>query len=130
MRNVIDIHTSETDDGRFFIIILDCLDPENCIPVNHDPETDDDVLNVFNSHAILELFDFFEDMLTVKHESGEYFRAFRTIEINKNNVGSFIENLSLIDDYWAEVDEEIEIEEDYKKKTAGKNVVEGNGTVN
>jgi hypothetical protein len=129
-KNLIDFKVSAEADGLRFLIILDCVFPEGCIPVEQEPETEDEALDIMNCHIVTELEGFFEAIMRVKWEDGNHYRGFATIPINLENLPEFAMALSDIDEFWIEMDQDIENEEDLKRKTKGKNVVEGNGTIN
>lgn len=131
VRNLVDLKTFEFEGGYRFLLILDCLNPDDCIPNNQEPETEEELIDIAGCHGVLELYDFFDNVLAIKDEVEEkYFRAYDTIEINKDNMADFVNVLTELDDYWNDLDRQIEEEADFSKKALGKNFVPGNETVN
>lgn len=128
IRNNIDLKTNKAKDGYRFFIIMECLDKDACISVDQDPETEEELIEIAVAHNVGGLYSFFESIITVTNEKEESYRAFETKPINKRNLAKFVRLLGDLDDYWAQIDDEME--KDEYVKTSGKNVVEGNDTVN
>jgi hypothetical protein len=130
IRNLNSLQTNQTKNGYRFLLTPDPLVEDACIPASQEPETPDEVLDIAASHGVLELYEFFENVGSMKTDKDEFFRFFSTIEINGKNMAGFVKALAEIDENWAQSDLEIEQEEDLKGKIEGKNLVEGNDTIN
>jgi len=130
VRNLVDLKISETENGFRFFIIAECIDPEGCIEPSEEPESEDDLLEIAAAHGVVELYEFFDSIASIKNDKNEYYRAFSTIYVNKSNIADFVQSLSALDENWDENDAAVEAEEDFKSKIEGKNYVESNGTVN
>lgn len=132
IKNLVDleIHHEEELGIHKFLIVVDCLYPEECIAANIEPETDEQIENILFAHSVSPLSNFFEAILSMRKEESKSYRGFSTIAIDQENMPEFLSALSELDDYWFEVGQDIEEEMDFKAKTKGKNVVEGNDTVN
>ena len=113
-----------------FLLILECVSPEACLPVDQEPETETDYVDIILAYSISELTDFFEVILPVEYEDGKTYRGFTTINIDEYNISAFIDAISELGEYWAEVDRDLDQKEDFNKKIKGKNFVQGNGTIN
>lgn len=130
VKNLIDLHTNVDGDGYRFLFIMDCMSPEDCIAVDEEPETDEEILDIVASHMLLELNDFFDVIMSIKHEDEKVYRAFSTVPITLENMSDFIDALGELDAYWEEINQSVTDDETAKELTKGKNVVSGNGTVN
>lgn len=130
VKNLIHLNVHADDTGYKFLLVLDCIVPEACIPVDQEPHSEEECDEIIGAHTILELADYIEVILPVKHIDGKYYRGFSTIYIDESNIAAFVDSLGDLEYYWAEIDQGISDEEEAKTKTAGKNVVEGNDTVN
>jgi len=129
-KNLIDLKIHEDEEGYRFLLILDCISPEECIPHDQESDSDDEIFNIICAHNIFELNDWFDAIISVKHDDDKFYRGFSTVAIDDNNMAEFVQALSLLDDFWAEIDQSIEDEEELQKKIKGKNFIQGNGTVN
>lgn len=130
MKNLVDLKVTETKDGVEFLLILDCLDSQKCIPATKEPESEEEVLDIAEAYMAYDLYDFFKTVATVKTDDGRYFRSFDLIKINKNNISQFVECLSILDDLWINLDQKAEEEDILENSIKGKNFVQGNGTIN
>lgn len=131
IRNLIELKSFESENGYRFMLILDCLNPEECIPNNQEPETEEELIDIAGCHNVLEICDFFENVMSIKDDVEQrYFRAYDTIDINKDNVADFVKCLNDLDNYWNKVDKDIADEADFAEKAKGKNFISGNGTIN
>jgi len=130
VKNMIDFKFDEARDGLRFLIMLDCVFPEECIPIDQEPDGTDECFNIMVAHAVAELSPFFKTSMRIKGPDGTPYRSFDTIPINKSNLAEFVSCLAEIDSFWAEMDQQVTEMEEVKGKTEGKNVVEGNNTVN
>ena len=130
VRNLVDLKTHVDDDGYRFLLTLDCIVPEECIPANQEAESEEETLDIMAAHTVLELSEYFEAILAIKHEDDKFYRGFSTVSINLDNMSAFVSSLSELEEYWAAIDQGIEDEEAFKNKAVGKNLVEGNETVN
>ena len=130
LKNLIDFKVSADRDGLRFLLILDCVFPEICIPIDQEPDMEEDAFNIMVAHGVAELEEYFETIMRVKWEDDKHYRSFATVPINMENLPEFAMALSEVDDFWDELERDAENEEDFKRKTKGKNIVEGNGTVN
>jgi hypothetical protein len=130
VKNLVDLSIHADVDGARFLLILECVSPKDCIPANQEPKSDQEKLDITGAHTVLELMDYFEAIVSVKHEDGKYYRGFSTIAIDLDNMADFVDSLRELEDYWAEIDQELENEENLKSKIEGKNIVAGNNTVN
>jgi hypothetical protein len=127
VKNLIDLDLHVSEEGIKYLLILDCIVPEGCIPASQEPD-DEEIDNIIDAYTINELRDYFEAILSIRRDGVSY-RGFSTININEDNVADFVDCLSELESYWMEIDQGIEDERDLKSKTEGKNLVEGNGTV-
>jgi hypothetical protein len=123
LRNSLDVVGKETPNGYQFLILLDCLAPEDCIPHDEIPEGEEEIHEILDAHGITELSDFLSNILGMRRDDVPV-RAVETVAINSKNVGEFLEILDGMCNYWDS------ILEDDEPNVAGKNVVEGNDTVN
>ena len=130
VRNIVDLKVSETKNGVRFLFILDCLNAEDCIPANVEPESEEEIVDIAACHGVVELYEYFENVVSIRNDQNVSFRAFDTVEINKKNMGNFVKCLTELDDYWNQIDKDLEDEQDFKNKTQGKNLVQGNETLN
>lgn len=130
IRNLNSLQTNQSRKGYRFLLTPDPLVEGGCIPANQEPETPEEVLDIAASHGVLELYEFFENVGSMKTDKDEFFRFFSTVEINGKNMGGFVKALAEIDENWAQSDLQIEQEEDLKGKIEGKNIVTGNDTLN
>jgi hypothetical protein len=130
IKNLIDLKTNESEEDHRFLLILDCLTKEDCIPVTQEPKTDQQYVDIICAHAIDELDRFIEVILPVKGSDGNFYRGFSTVKINDSNIASFLAALAELEDYWMGVDGRIQEEEDLQAKIKGLNIVQGNDTVN
>lgn len=128
-KNLIDLKIHEDEEGYRFLLILDCMAPDECIPHDEESEDDDEVFDIICAHSIFDLSDWFDVIVSVQHEDGKFYRGFSTVVINDDNMAEFVQALSLLDDFWAEIYKNIEDDEELQKKIKGKNFVDGNGTV-
>lgn len=125
IRNNLDIVGGPLDGGYKFMIILDCLAPEDCIPHDVPPENEEESWDILESHGVAELAEFLDNIMGVSKD-GEVFRAVETCVIDSNNIEEFLLILEGMCLYWDEIMDKHEEVVDLK----GKNIVEGNGTVN
>lgn len=123
VRNNLDIVGEEFDDGYQFVIMLDCLDPEGCIPHDQEPEDDEETWGILEAHGVAELAGFINNIMGLSRE-GEFMRAVETGIIDSSNIEEFLSTLDAISNYWDDIAENNE--PDLKNK----NVVAGNGTLN
>ncbi len=123
VRNSLDVVSEPTSNGFKFLIVLECLNPEMCIPPDLKPESKEEELDLLEGHGVAELFEFVGYTLSVKID-GKHTRAIETVPINGKNVTEFLQILDNMCNYWDEVLEEEPL------NLNGKNVVEGNGTLN
>jgi hypothetical protein len=134
VRNLNSLQSYETKKGNYkFLLMPDPMWEDGCVPANQPPETDEETWDIGLVHGVFELYDFFANIGSMRAETpggDTFFRFFETVEINSKNVGAFVKALSEIDEVWAQSDMEMEQEEDLKSKTEGKNLVDGNDTVN
>jgi len=125
IRNSLDVVGGELDGGYRFMIALDCLEPADCIPHSQVPDGEDEYMAILECHGVVELYPFLANIMGLKKD-GEAFRAVETIVVDSNNVEEFLEILDEMCSYWDSIMDEEEKPVDLK----GKNVIEGNGTVN
>ncbi len=131
IRNLNSFQTYETKKGHYkFLLMPDAMSDDGCIPANQPPETDEENWDICLVHGVFELLDFFANMGSFRNDKDECFRFFETVEISNKNVGAFLKALAEIDEVWAQSDIDMESEEDLKGKIEGKNLVDGNDTVN
>ena len=128
IKNLIDFKFHADEEGIRFLLVLDCIAPETCISINKEPESEEEIFDIMCAHAVPELSEYFENVMRVKIEDGKHYRGFSTIPLNLENLPGFIFALSELDNYWTEIDQEIENQNEIEMKD--KNFVEGNGTVN
>ena len=122
IRNNLDVVGGIADDGYRFMIILDCLAPEDCIPHDQVPESDEEEQDILDCHGVSELGFFLASLMGLRID-GKPTRAVETIIINNNNLEEFLKTLDSMCNYWDEM------MEDEPVNVKGKNVVEGNGTI-
>ena len=130
LRNLIELEIHEDEKGLQFLFVMDCLAPESCLSIENDPESDEEFIDIVSSHSMIHLIDFFDSLIRVDGPDNVKYRGFSTLHIDKDNIASFIVALSEADEYWNEIDDMVEQKEELENKTKGKNVVEGNGTIN
>lgn len=130
VKNIIDLKTHVDDEGYKFLLILDCIVPEECIPSGQEPENEEESFDIMAAHTVLELSEYFDAILSVKQEDGVLYRGFSTVAIGQENMAAFVRSLSELEEYWAAIDQGIEDEESFKNKAVGKNLVQGNETIN
>lgn len=131
VQNLIDMQIHADPTGYKFLIIPRCIFEEDCIPVNQEPESDEEYFQIFCAHLIPELGEYVEMVIAIKsQDDGTYHRGFSTIYINEDNMADFIDALQDLEEHWAEVNDEMAQQEELENKTKGKNIVAGNGTVN
>lgn len=130
VENLVDLKIHSDETGHRFLLILECLADDSCIPVNKEPKTDKEYFDIICAHEIAELDRYIEVILPIKLEDGKMYRGFSTITMDKTNIGNFVDSLSKLEDHWAGIYSRMEEEEDFTNKTKNKNFIEGNDTVN
>lgn len=130
VKNMLDMKVNVDIDGIRFLLLLDCVFPKQSFPIDQEPESDEDVADILCSHMVSELGEFTENILRIKWEDGQKYRAISTIPLNSDNLPEFIEALSDLDACWSEMEDDINQQEDLKNKIKGKNIVQGNNTIN
>lgn len=128
VKNLVDIKFHESEEGYRFFLIVDCINPEDCIPVDQEIESDEEYLDILLAHGLPELAEYFEAVVPIRPDGKTFFKGFSTTFINQDNIAAFIKSLWDLETYWDNMDKEIEHERELKIK--GKNLVEGNGTLN
>lgn len=129
-RNLIDLKIHEDEEGIKLLFIMECIVPEECIPVDQVPETEEEVSDIVSSHMLFEVSNHIEAVISLEHDDGKQYRGFSTGYLNQDNIANFLNCLSDLDDYWISIDQRIEDDENFTKATEGKNLVRGNETVN
>jgi hypothetical protein len=122
LRNSLDVVSNPTNKGIKFLIILDCLSPEGCISPDLRPETEQEKAKVLECHGVAELSSFLSHILSVKID-GVPTRAVETVPITSRNLGKLLEILDGVCNYWDDLMEEPPLD------LTGKNMIEGNGTI-
>lgn len=124
LRNSLDVLGREVEDGYQFLIVLDCLAPEDCIPHDEVPDGEEETQEILECHGVTELNSFLANILGMRKDDVPV-RAVDTVSINSKNVGEFLEILDGMCRYWDDI-----LEDSEEVNVEGKNVVPGNETVN
>ena len=122
IRNAVDLVGRNEKDGYRFVVLLDCLNPEECIPHNQMPETEEEQIDIMCAHRLMEISPFLANLMSIRRE-GKSYRGVETVTINNKNFEDFLEALDDLDSFWEEAlaDDPVDL--------TGKNLIEGNGTV-
>lgn len=123
VRNHLDLIGGEDGGGYRFTILLDCLNPKGCIPHGKIPSDEQEEFDILESHGVLELAPFLSNIMGIRKD-GKLLRAVETGIIDSSNIDEFLLTLDEMDRFWDEITgaEAPDLE--------GKNLIEGNGTVN
>jgi len=122
LKNCVQAIGENTPKGIKFLVVLETLDPNSCIPIDEEPGDEEEELEILDACGVIDLSEFINFIMVVEKD-GQAFRAVEIKPINPKNVGKFLSILDDMDAFWEKMMEETPI------SLEGKNVVEGNGTV-